>query len=65
MKGSLSSGAAARGGATLGDSASRGRGAGGTAPGQDAKGAEPPQQSFGSAFHGLSGSGGKVAAHGL
>ena len=53
-KGSLSSGAA-----------SWGHGPRGTAPGQDAEGAEPPQQSFGLAFHGLGGSSGKVTAHGL
>ena len=64
-KGSLSSGAAACGGVTLGDSASWGRRAGGTAPRQDAEGAEPPQQSLGSSFHDLSGSGGQVAAHGF
>ena len=64
-KGSLPCNAVTGGGVTLDGFASRGREAGGTAPGQDTGGAELPQQNLGSASHGLSGSSGTVAAHGL
>ena len=63
-KGSLPSNAVTGGGVTLDGFASRGREADGTTPGQDAGGAELPQQNLGSAPHGLSGGSGTVAAHG-
>ena len=52
VKESLPSSAITSGGVTLDGFASRGRKAGGTAPGQDAGGAELPQQNLG---HRLSG----------
>ena len=64
-KGSLPSNAITGGGVTLDGFASRYCEAGGTVPGQDAGGAELPQQNLGSAPHGLSGGSGTVAAHGL
>ena len=64
-KGTLPSNAVTGGGVTLDGFASRGHEAGGIAPGQDARGAELPQENLGSASHDLSGGSGTVAAHGL
>ena len=52
-KGSLPSNTVTGGGVTLDGFASRGRKAGGTAPGQDTWGAELPQQNLGSALTAL------------